>query len=222
MFNPEQYRIVDLTHVIVPETDPRPVHIDMFPAPDAHVGGGWYIMHKGALTYTHVGPHIEAPYHVREEGLDVAQVPLEQLCGPAVVLDLRFVAPGGVVSLADIQRAAQAVGGVLPGDIVLARFDPQDTPNGNRNFEAEAIGYLVDAGMKLMGTDLNGIELPRSDPRQPGQYNHHQLLDRDISLIEQVANLKALIRSRVYVVCLPIPIARLDSFPVRLIAYEER
>jgi kynurenine formamidase len=123
--------------------------------------------------------------------------------------------------LADIQQAAQAAGGVKRGDIVLARFDPHVDPKGSRNFASEAIQFLVDAGMKLMGTDLGGIELPRSDPRQPGQYNHHQLLDNDISLIEQVANLQALKRSRVYVICLPIPIARLDSFPVRLIAFEE-
>jgi arylformamidase len=216
------YRIVDLTHVIVPETEPRPVHIDTVPAPHAVPGGQWYIMHKVEMTLNHVGTHIEAPYHVRQEGMDVAQVPLERLCGEAVVLDLRFVEPGGVVSLADIQRAAQAAGGIRAGDIVLGRFDYDGAPGTSRNFEAEAIQYLVDAGMKLMGVDLGGIELPRSDPRQPQQYNHHQLLDNDICLIENVANLKALTRSRVMVFCLPIPIAKLDSFPVRLIALEER
>ncbi|MFH1085217.1 MAG: cyclase family protein [Chloroflexota bacterium] len=215
-------RIVDLTHRIVPDTPPRPVHIETVPAPHAVPGGQWYIMHKVAMALNHVGTHIEAPYHVRQEGQDVAEVPLEALCGPAVVLDLRFVAPGGVVSLDDMRRAADAAGGVRRGDIVLGRFDYDGAPGTSRNFTAEAIRYLVDAGMKLMGVDLGGIELPHDDPRAPFQYNHHQLLDNDICLIENAANLAALTQPRVTVFCLPAPIARLDSFPVRLIALEPR
>jgi arylformamidase len=192
------YRLVDLTHIIEPESGPRPVHIETVPAPHAVPGGMWYIMHRVEMTLNHVGTHIEAPYHVRREGMDVADVPLEDLCGPAVVLDLRFTPPGGVVTVDDIRQAAEAAGGVRQGDIVLGRFDPTG-PESNRNFEAEAISYLIDAGMKLMGVDLGGVELPASDPRAEGQYNHHQLLDNDICLI---------------------PIKKLDSFPIRLIALE--
>jgi kynurenine formamidase len=169
----------------------------------------------------HVGTHIETPYHVRPEGRDVATMPLESLCGEAVVLDLTFVAPGGVVSLADMQRAAAKAGGVRKGDIVLARFDYDGERASGRNFTAEAIRYLIDVGMKMMGVDLPGAELPRSDPRAPYQFNHHQLLDNDICLIERVANLKALTKPRVTVFAAPIPIQGLDSFPVRLIALEE-
>jgi len=215
-----RYRIVDLTHVIVPDTEPRPVHIERVPAPHAPEDM-WYIMHRFEMTLNHVGTHIETPYHVRQDGMDVAGYPVEKLCGPAVVLDLRFVAPGGVVSLDDITQAAEASGGIQPGDIVLGRFDPQGE-GSNRNFTAEAITYLVDAGMSLMGVDLNGIELPESDPRATLQYNHHQLLDRDICLIEQVANLKDLTKSRCTIFALPIPIQGIDSFPIRLLAFEEK
>jgi arylformamidase len=213
------YRLVDLTHIIEPESGPRPVHIETVPAPHAVPGGMWYIMHRVEMTLNHVGTHIEAPYHVRREGMDVADVPLEDLCGPAVVLDLRFTLPGGVVTVDDIRQAAEAAGGVRQGDIVLGRFDPTG-PESNRHFEAEAISYLIDAGMKLMGVDLGGVELPASDPRAEGQYNHHQLLDNDICLIEQVGHLDRLTQPRVTVFALPIPIKKLDSFPIRLIALE--
>lgn len=215
------YRIVDLTHIIVPETGARPVHIERVPAPEAVPGGLWYIMHRVDMTLNHVGTHMEAPYHVRAEGMDISAIPLERLCGEAVVLDLTFVAPGGVVTLADVRCAADKAGGVRRGDIVLGRFDYDGTRATGRNFEAEAIAYLVDAGMKLMGVDLPGIELPRSDPRASYQFNHHQLLDRDICLVERVAHLDALHKPRVIVLALPIPIQGLDSFPVRMIALEE-
>ena len=214
-------RLVDLTYIITPESGARPVHVERVPAPHATPEGLWYIMHRVEMTLNHVGTHIEAPYHVRQDGMDVAAVPLERLCGEAVVLDLRYVTPGGVVTETNVRRAADKVGGVHPGDIVLGRFDYDGTPGMSRNFTAEAIAYLVNAGMKLMGVDLGGIELPDSDPRQVDQYNHHQLLDNDICLIENVANLKALTKPRVYVCALPIPIKGLDSFPIRLIAWEE-
>ncbi|OGO04926.1 MAG: hypothetical protein A2Y73_06790 [Chloroflexi bacterium RBG_13_56_8] len=219
--NPDDYHLVDLTLVIVPDTGERPVHIEQVPAPDAVPGGSWYVMHKVEMHLNHVGTHIEAPYHVCQEGKDVSSVPLESLCGDAVVLDLTFVKAGGVVELEDVQRAAEVAGGVRRGDIVLARFDYDGSAENGRSFAPEAITYLVDAGMKLMGVDLLGISSPRSDPRRAQQHNHHQLLDRDICLIERVANLDQLTKSRVLVFAFPYPIQGLDSFPLRVVALEE-
>jgi len=219
--NLNNYRVVDLTHTIVPETGPRPVHIEQVPAPNAVPGGPWYIMHRVRMTLNHVGTHIEAPYHVREDGMDVSAVSLESLCGEAVVLDLTFVEPGGVVTVADVRRAAEKAGGIREGDIVLCRFDYDGTRATGRNFDAASIAFLIEAGMKLMGVDLPGIDLPSSDPRVREQYNHHQLMDRDVSLIELVAHLDALRKPRVLVFALTIPIKGLDSFPIRLIALEE-
>lgn len=219
--NLDDYRLVDLTHIIEPETGPRPVHLERVNAPHASPDGLWYIMHRVEMFLNHVGTHIESPFHVRPEGMDVADLPLERLCGEAAILDLTFTEAGGVVTKADMLKAAEAAGGLREGDIVLARFDYDGTDATKRNFEAESIGCLVDAGIKLMGVDLVGVELPDTDPRLAAQYNHHQLLDNDICLIENVANLSALTRPRVTVFALPIPIKGLDSFPIRLIALEE-
>ena len=150
------------------------MHIERVPAPEAVPDGMWYIMHRVDMHLNHVGTHIETPYHVRPDGKDVATVPLSSLCGEAVVLDLTSVPGGGVVSLEDVQSAAERVGGIRRGDIVLARFDYDDARRIDRNFAAEAIAYLVDAGMKMMGVDLPGIELPRTDPRAISQHNHHR------------------------------------------------
>ena len=217
----DNYRLVDLTHIIEPDTEPRPIHIDRVPAPNAITGGPWYIMHRVQMTLNHVGTHIEAPYHVCQDGMDVAAVPVDSLCGEAVVLDLTSVTPGGVVTASDVGRAAEISGGVGPGDIVLCRFDYDGTPATGRRFDDASIAFLVEAGMKLMGVDLPGIDLHSSDPRVKGQYNHHQLMDKGICLIELVAHLNALRRPRVTLFALPIPIRGLDSFPIRVLALEE-
>jgi arylformamidase len=217
----DNYRLVDLTHIIVPDTEPRPIHIERVPAPNAIPGGPWYIMHKLQMTLNHVGTHIEAPYHVCRDGIDVAAVPVDSLCGDAVVLDLTSVKPGGVVTVSDMNRAAVTSGGIRPGDIVLCRFDYDGTPATGRRFDDASIAFLVDVGMKLMGVDLPGIDLPSTDPRVKAQYNHHQLMDRGVCLIELVAHLKVLRKSRVTLFALPIPIRGLDSFPIRVLALEE-
>lgn len=219
--NLNKYRLVDLTHIIAPDTNPRPLHIEQVPAPNAVPGGPWYIMHTVHMTLNHVGTHIEAPYHVCQEGMDVSAIPLESLCGEAVVLDLTFIEPGGVVTVKDVKHAAEEAGGIQPGDIVLCRFDYDGTRNSGRNFDDESIAFLVNTGMKLMGVDLPGIDLVSSDPRVREQFNHHQLMDRGICLIELVAHLDTLRKPRVIVFALPIPIKGLDSFPVRLVALEE-
>jgi arylformamidase len=216
------YRLVDLTHVIEPGTGDRPVHLERVPAPNAVPGGPWYVMHRVQMTLNHVGTHIEAPYHVRQEGMDVSAIPLESLCGEAVVLDLTFVQPGGTVTLGDVQHAAERAGGIRDGDVVLCRFDYDGTAATGRRFQAEPIAFLVDSGMKLMGVDLPGIDLPATDERVQEQYNHHQLMDRGICLIELVAHLNQLRKSRVTLVALPIPIKGVDSFPIRVLALEER
>lgn len=218
--NLKEYRVVDLTRVIEPEVGDRPVHIERVPAPHAEPDDPWYIMHRVEMTLNHVGTHIEAPYHVRKEGMDVSEVPAANLCGPGVLLDMTFTEPGSTVTREDMEKAAERAGGVREDDILLARFDDDGTGATGRRFEAEAIAYVVDAGIKMMAVDLGGIELPEEDPRLAGQYNHHQLLDNDICLIERAANLDQLSQSRFFVFGMPIPIKGLDSFPVRLIALE--
>ncbi|NLT72930.1 MAG: cyclase family protein [Chloroflexi bacterium] len=218
----QQTRLVDLTHTIVPGEGARPIRIERVPAPEAVSEGLWYIMHRVEMPLNHVGTHIEAPYHVDPNGNDVSQIPLEQLCGTAAVLDLTSVPAGGVATEDDLRRAAEPAGGLHPGDIALLRFDYDYDAAHVRHFTAEAIGYLVSAGVKLVGTDLLGIELPAGDARLAEQYNHHQLMSAGICLIEQLAHLNQLARPRVTVYALPVPIKGLDSFPLRVVALEER
>jgi kynurenine formamidase len=221
-------RLVDLSHVIVPGEGARPLVSTMVPPPELKDGfdpDQWYVMHEVSFL-NHNRTHIEAPYHVVKAGKDVSQVPLEQLCGTCAVLDLTFVEPDTPVSVAMVQRAAELPGGVNEGDIVLAhfgiyRYATLNPRPRNPHFTADAIAWLVERGMKLMGVDTGGIELRAEDHRARLQFNHHQLMDRGIPLIENVANMHHLTRARVTVFCFPVAIQGMDSFPVRLVAMED-
>jgi kynurenine formamidase len=221
-------RLLDLSHTIVPGEGSRPLVSTMVPPPELEAGFAtdqWYVMHEVAFL-NHNRTHIEAPYHVVKEGRDVSEVPLEQLCGTCAVLDLTAVEAGVAVTPEMLQRAAVPAGGVAEGDVVLVHFGIYRhagvTPRPRSPyFTADAIGWLVGRGMKLMGVDTGGIELPGEDPRARLQFNHHQLMDRGIPLIENVANMHRLARPRVTVFCFPVAIRGMDSFPVRLVAMED-
>jgi arylformamidase len=220
-------RLIDLSHIITPETGSRPVHLEMVPPPDFGYfpEDQWYIMNNVAFL-DHVGTHIEVPYHVLEQGDDLASVPLERLCGEAIVLDLTSVEPGADITLSTIEKAAEEAGGIRDGDIIFCRFDFDkyyDQPEHPKApcFTAESVQWLVDQGMKMMGVDTGGIELPSRDPRAPNQYNHHLLLDRGIPLIENLAHLDQLSHSRITVFAFPVAIRKLDSFPLRVVALED-
>jgi arylformamidase len=217
-------RFVDLSLSIQLDCGPRPMRAERVPPPDAAqvAPDQWYVMHRLEFL-DHIGTHLEAPYHVARDGWDVAGIPLDRLAGEAVLLDLTAV-QCGLVSMADVQNAATRAGGIRRDDIVFCRFRQS---YGNEDpflgepptFSAEAIAWLVDRGMKMLGVDLGGIELPYSDPRAAYQHNHHQLLSRNIPLIENLTNLDAISGPRFLTTAFPVGVAGIDAFPVRVVAW---
>jgi kynurenine formamidase len=218
-------RIVDLSHVIVPGKAGRKFALEMIGAETVNptvvrLEGQWYIMHTISMV-SHLATHIEAPYHIFKSGADLAGLPLEQLIGEAVLLDLRACPRNGAVGLPQIEAAAAAAGGIRRGDIVFcnlggARFYGTETYRETPSFSPEAIAWLVGQQMKLLGVDATGVEVPGSEEH----INHHALFAAGIPLIENLANLDRLTRSRFMVYALPIAVEGLEAFPLRVVAVE--
>ena len=118
-------RLVDLTRIIEPtdKSAQRKFVVNIHDALKEIPGkvrpeGEWYVMSDVELM-NHVGTHIEAPFHCLKHGADLSQLPLDQLVGPAVILDLRDAEAEGGVTLEQVQAAAQKAGGIRQGDIVF-------------------------------------------------------------------------------------------------------
>lgn len=212
-------RIVDLTHVIEPTSADaeRKFVVHIHDALEEVPGtirpeGEWYVMSDVELM-DHVGTHIEAPLHCLKDGMDLSQIPLEKLIGDAAILDLRDAHSESGVTLEQVKKAVDDAGGIEKNDIVFCMMGE------THYFSTEAIRWLVDAGIKLMGVDSAGVEIPHSVSH--ANENHLALFRADIPLIERLANLDKLSKSRVKVYALPIPVVGLDAFPLRVIAIEE-
>lgn len=217
-------RLVDLSHTIHPGSESRLFETEMLKANQVanvpHLPGQWYIMHN-VRTVTHIGTHIECPYHINQDGADAATLPLENLVGDAVVADLRGLSPSTEISIRDLQSSLEKAGGIQSGDFVLLHTG-WDKFYGTPEYKdppylaPEATQWLVDEGVKLVGIDTEGAEVPGSDQH----VNHHIMLDNGVPHVENMCNMDALRKSRVLLFAAPVAIEGLESFPLRVIAVE--
>ena len=161
-------------------------------------------------TNAHVGTHIDAPRHLVEDGLGVADLPLSILCGPASVVDCRA---DRHVTASNLQAA-----NIPSGDRVLLR-----TTNGQLwekpSFHAEFIAIVEDAACWLVehGTPLVGIDYLSIEPHPaPGQPVHRALLEAGVVVIEGL-KLDGVLPGRYELVALPLKIEGGDGSPARVI-----
>lgn len=212
-------KIIDLTRIITP-TGPdaeRKFVVNFRQALQEVPGkerpeGEWYIMSNVELM-NHVGTHIEVPFHCLKEGADLSQIPVDQLAGETVILDLRDAEAEGGVTLEQVKAVAEKAGGIHEGDIVFGMMGPTEY------FSTPALQYIVDQGIKLMGVDSGGVELAHDDTH--ANVNHLMLFREGIPLIENLTNLDQVSQARVQTYAMVVPIQRLDAFPLRVIAVEE-
>jgi len=214
-------KVIDLSHPLRPGREARRLEIEKLPATDitgASPEEEWYIMHR-VIMDNHIGTHMEVPYHCLEDGADLAQVPVEQFVGEAVILDLRGYSPNAGIPLEDVRRAAEKVGGINQGDIVFCMTGWSQYYGAEQYAEppflmGEAVRWLLDRGIKMLGIDTRGS----MDPAFPDRQNHLPLFKAGIVYIENLTNLEAVPESRVAVAAPPPAIEGLEGLPVRVVA----
>lgn len=175
--------------------------------------------------------HIDAPRHMLADGTTTSDFQLEQLVGPAAVVDLTDVAPGQPIAAATL---AARGGHIERGDIVLLKTCWEErhsiqTPEFWTQapwLTREACEWLHARAIKALGVDfpqdepirhlLNGVVKPISE-----YVSHDVLLRRGVLLIEYLCNLRALRGPRTQVFALPLKIPDADGAPARVIAVEE-
>ena len=217
-------KIIDLSHTMYDGREEYGLKQEIFNTADRYPQyktseDTWYIMQNITMS-SHCGTHIELPYHHVEDGYDASNFPLEGLMGEAVMLDFCHKKAGEMVSLDEVKEQNAKIS---KGDIVLFRYDLSwDYYNGGphkRPFvEVAAIEWLInEKKMKVLGTDASGFE-KGGDKDQP---IHTLCLKNNVPIIEFGNNFGKVTKERFFVFALPLPMAKLDSSPVRLIAIEE-
>lgn len=225
-------RLVELSHRMVPGKEEFPLEIETFNADEVMAKTArasthtierrediWYIIQEVKMS-SHVGTHVEFPYHHVKNGKSAADYPLDRLIGEAVLLDFSHKKKDEEITLQEILDCGVEV---RKGDIALIRTDMHKlwkTPQGHDRpvLSLEATRYLVEeVGIHCIGTDATGLEVRGRDD----QPVHVLLFENDVAMVESLTNLDLLKSNRFEIVILPLPIEGLDSCPVRVLAIEE-
>ena len=170
---------------------------------------------------THTGTHIDVPRHFIPGGITVDQIPLEQLVGPASVLDLTAFGAQSEVDVKDLVRALDG----RSAERVLMRFDwdrylgSMDYYNDSPYLSEAAAQWLVGNGCRLLGMDTPMPDNPKNGQNcSKDSPNHKILLGENVVLVEYMVNLAALDHPVVQLVVAPLKIRDGDGAPVRAFA----
>ena len=186
----------------------------------------------------HGGTHLDAPVHFAKGRHTVDEIPLQQLMGNGIVIDVTSQCannPDYQVSVADIQGWERRNGRIAAGTIVFLRTgfgkrypDPKSYL-GTEERGAGAVAKLHFPGLapaaatwltqnrsiKAIGLDTASIDFGQSTLFE----SHRILMEKNIPAFENVANLDQLPVKGFSVIALPMKIKGGSGGPLRIIAF---
>jgi kynurenine formamidase len=201
-----------------------------------HTEGGWYYTAFNFAAAEHGGTHIDAPIHFAEGALTLDRLPVSQLIGPGVVVDVREQAAKDadyLVTPADIEAHERAHGRIPEGAIVLidtgraglypdrARYMGTAERGEGAVAKLHFPGLSQDAAELLVQRQIRavGIDTPSIDYGQSKTFAAHvALMSRNIPAFENVADMSALPPTGSTIVALPMKIEGGSGGPLRIVA----
>ena len=180
----------------------------------------------------HTGTHLDAPNHFVAGQVSVDKIPLKQLFGPAVVLDVRQQVAGNPdyqLTPADITNFEQAHMRI-PDNAVVFMFTGWDQRWDNydkyKNADAKKVlhfpGFSTDS-TKLLAEERNiagiGIDTLSVDYGMSTDFMvHHIVHGKGKFHLENVANLKSIPATGAFVILAPIKVENGTGGPARIFA----
>jgi len=231
--------IVDLSHDYSEQTVfwPTAEGFKLDKVADGMTEGGYYYAANNFSSAEHGGTHIDAPVHFAKGHRTVDQIPLDQLIGDAIVVDVSAKCasqPDYRVATEDFTAWEREHGQIPDGSIVLLRTGySQYWPDASRylgtaergagavarlhfpGLHQDAARWLADSRrIKAVGLDTASIDYGQSTLFE----SHRILYERDIPAFENLTALDRLPATGATVVALPMKIRGGSGAPLRAIA----
>lgn len=183
----------------------------------------------------HGGTHIDAPIHFSEHGVTLDQIPVRQLIGPAMVIDITAKTATDRdyrLTAADVREWESRNGMIPSGAIVLLRtgwgkrypdrksYFGDDTPGATNNLHFPSFGE--DAARLIVNerrAGAIGLDTPSIDYGPSTNFIVHQIaMGANVPGLENIANLDRLPARGAWVIALPMKIAKGSGGPLRIVA----
>ncbi len=232
----EGVRVVDLTHALGsdslywPTGSPFEHERLAWGADDV---GDWYAS-AAFSSPEHLRTHLDAPIHFAESGWTSAEIPVDRLVGPGVLVDISSrcaTDPDATLEASDL-TAWEAEHGTIPaGAIVIVRtgwashwpdweaYYGSPTPKDVATFHFPGVSLaaaeaLVDRAIAGVGIDTASIDRGMTERFE----SHRALASGEVFNLENLTALDGLPASDFLVVALPMKIAGGTGGPARVVA----
>ena len=172
--------------------------------------------------YSHCGTHMDAPMHFGVGSQTIDELPVDQLMGPAWVVDVRPIEPRALIGIEHIKGIAEDI---QAGDSMLIctgwseRFGGDAYRNGLPRISEELARWCVAKRIRMLGVEPPSV----ADVNNLDELStiHRILFEGGVIVVEGLANLSSLTGPKVTFVALPLKIADGDGAPARAIAMED-
>lgn len=232
-------RLVDLSYAYDETTIYWPTSPSSFDLTELARGtteGGYFYSAYSFSTPEHGGTHLDAPIHFSETGRTAGEIPVRQLIGPGVVIDMSDAAsrdPDALLDLETIRTWEGKNGPISEGAIVILRtawgrrwaegakaYLGDDTAGDASNLHFPGYGeegarYLVEERkVGALGIDTASIDHGPSKDFAV----HRVAAARNVIGLENVARAEELPEKDFWIVALPVKIGKGSGGPVRIVA----
>lgn len=232
----DENKLVDLTHAFDEKTIHWPTARPFQWQKDAwgkSAGGYWYTSASFSAS-EHLGTHLDSPIHFAEGKATTDSLPLKQLVGPAVVIDIARASAANrdcQLSRADIAAWEKSNGPIPAGAIVLvrtgwsarwgdrARYMGTAAEGDVRNLHFPGISPEAAEFLVQRRIDGAGIDTASLDHGPSTDFRTHRILNgAGIYGLENVASLDRLPATGATIIALPMKIRGGTGGPVRIVA----
>jgi kynurenine formamidase len=196
-------------------------------------GGYWYASGNFASS-EHLGTHIDSPIHFGEGKPSTEAIPLAQLVGPVIVIDIARQCAGNPdyrLSAEDISAWEKVHGRIAAKSIVLVKtgwaarwpnrlkYMGSDKPGDTANLHFPGISPEAAQALVERRVDGVGIDTASLDHGPSKDFRAHQILNgAGIYGLENVASLERIPPTGATLIALPVKIKGGTGGPVRIVA----
>lgn len=160
--------------------------------------------HYVIVVSDHAGTHVDSRFHIDPQAPSASEIPLEYCYGDGVVLDFTTKPVGYAITAEDIKQELKRINYTLkPLDIVLintgaSRYNKEQRYlTDHCGMTREATLWLIDQGIKMMGTDASTFDppVPTMFATQKFWEAHRVMNEREYYHLENLENLDAIPRA---------------------------
>lgn len=198
---------IDITHTLSEEIAPwpgdTPFALRYFSTKDEN-GSANIAEISGS---NHIGTHMDAARHVANDGWTMEQVDIQQLIGDATILTFTETT---TITADDLRQCS------IEGTIVLIKTrdvsDPTVFPTSITVLTTDAIDYLAELGVHVLGVDVPSVDVLDSETLD----NHHRLAQHHMYHIENLC-LNEVSTGQYHFIGMPLKIKGADAAYLRAV-----